>query len=103
LNFEVQRCPLGHLSPGTASTEPGGSNDLLDLLLRNLAGAHPLTRLQALHGIRLMFEAAFDTAELEQVRVARTWRPRPSWEEIGKAWGVTGQAASRKFRKRGMR
>jgi hypothetical protein len=101
LNLKVQRCPLNAYRTGTASGEPGGSD--LDLLLRNLAGAHPLTRLKALHGIRLMVEAAFDRAEWEQVRVARTWRPRPSWEEIGRAWGVTGQAAGRKFKRGGVR
>jgi hypothetical protein len=48
-----------------------------------------------------MVEAWLDAVELEHVRVARSRRPRPfSWREIGKALGITGQAAERRFHDR---
>jgi hypothetical protein len=55
----------------------------LDRELRNLAGAHPLARLKALHGIGLILrqelDSTFDTAELAQVRAARS--ARASWRD----------------------
>ena len=68
----------------------------------NLAAGHPVARLKALHEIRQILrrelDAAFDAAELEQVGVARSIRPkRAPWREIGDALGITGQHAQRKF------
>jgi hypothetical protein len=53
-----------------------------------------------------MVEAWLDAVELEHVRVARSRfdlgrrRGPVSWREIGKALGMTGQAAQRRFRDR---
>ena len=71
--------------------------------LGNLANPDPLARLKAIHQLgdrmRKELDAWIDLAELEQVRQART-RPRqtrPSWEEIGRALGVTHTQARRRF------
>ena len=72
-----------------------------DILLGNLAGAHPLARLKATHEIgnllRGDLEEWIDRAELEQVRAARKLRPQPSWGEIGRALGVSHTHARRRF------
>jgi hypothetical protein len=48
-----------------------------------------------------MVEAWLEAVEVEHVKILRSVRPRPvSWREIGKALGITGQAAERRFRDR---
>ena len=67
--------------------------------LGNLSHPHPLARLRALHEIgralRAELDAAIDEAELAQVRAARS--QRKTWDEIGKALGVTHVQAHRRF------
>jgi hypothetical protein len=93
------QAPIG---TGGTSSEPEGSAILpstLVLHLRNLAaGAHPVTRLRALRGIRLFIDAAFEVAEVETVRAARS--TDESWASIGDALGMAGQNAAKKFRGR---
>jgi hypothetical protein len=75
--------------------------------LRNLAGAHPLARLEAIHQLgqvlRAELDAWVDLAELEQVRAARSMARsvRPSWGDIGVALGgLSHTQAIRRFRDR---
>ena len=72
--------------------------------LRNMAGAHPLTRLEAIHDLgerlRAELDGWIDAAELAQVRVARTDFKRGTWQEIGKALGVSHTQAQRRFKDR---
>ena len=83
-----------------AAAEPQ-TFEQIGILFANLAAAHPLARLKAIHELgRLLREQVdewVDRAELEQVRAARTMRPQPSWQKIGRALGVSHTQARRRF------
>lgn len=72
-----------------------------ELLIGNLAAAHPLARLKALNGLRAiaheLVDQWFDVAETEQVRAARSRSPQPSWREIGATIGVSHTHARRRY------
>jgi hypothetical protein len=77
-----------------------------DRTLRNLVwGGDPITRLKAVHELRGKADAWFESAVVELVVAARTRRAPGgrlspfTWEEVGTAIGLSGQQASRKYRK----
>lgn len=67
-----------------------------------LAAAHPVARLGAIHELGTVLQEQLadwiDEAELKQVKVARrSYRPQATWAEIGRALGVTHTQARRRF------
>ena len=76
----------------------------LERELDNLASAHPLARLEAIHEVgvilRTELDTALDAAELAQVRTARKWNPKASWNQVGDALGISHVHARRRFHDR---
>jgi hypothetical protein len=77
-----------------------------DHLVVNLAHRDRLAQVKALEGLRERLRREVDEwvtalqAELVRAERSKPTPQRPSWERIGKALGVTGQEAGRRFRPR---
>ncbi len=72
------------------------------MVISNLARAHhPVARLKAIHSLRADADALLDHLEREAVLAARS--ARATWEEIGRAVGLSASAALRKFDPTGRR
>jgi hypothetical protein len=68
----------------------------MDITLRNLATAtHPLGRLKAIAELRRSIEAVLDQMEVASVEQARS--SGSSWQEVGRAVGLTRTAAMRRY------